>query len=135
MTEKINWSALVQVVGGPKLSASDTAVVEAYDKIRINIEAGTDKEVEIQPGGEGQASLLMIVSSKYSNPGSETEKLTYKVNDGTDSIELDGPHLLIGKGAVSLLDAAPTSLSFTNDLGVDVSVDILVGRDATPPEE
>ena len=34
MTEKINWTLNVQVVGGPKILASDTIDVDAYDKIQ-----------------------------------------------------------------------------------------------------
>ena len=33
MSEKINWTLNVQVVGGPKMSASQTVTVDAYDKI------------------------------------------------------------------------------------------------------
>jgi len=56
-------------------------------------------------------------------------KLTYKV--GANDVPLDGPHVLIGAGAVGLLGGA-TSLSFTNKTGADAVIDILVGRDATP---
>ena len=52
MTESINWSLNAQVSGGPKVMASDTKEIEAYDKIEVTIEAdNTDKQVEIQPGG------------------------------------------------------------------------------------
>ena len=50
MTESINWSLNAQIVGGPKVMASDTKEIETYDKIDITIEAETsDKEVDIQP--------------------------------------------------------------------------------------
>jgi hypothetical protein len=129
MSEKINWTLNVQVVGGPMLSSSDTMIVDAYDKIQVSADVGaTDKKVEVQPGGSGQVQFLLITSDKYG------EKLTYKVNDSasTKIIKLDGPQLLIGKGAVGLLDPAPSSLFFTNSLDVGASIEILVGRDATP---
>lgn len=77
MSEKINWSFNIQVVGGPKLSESQTMEVEAYDKIQVTVEDGaSDKKVELQPGASGQVCFLMISSDQY-----EGDKLTYKVND------------------------------------------------------
>jgi hypothetical protein len=45
---------------------------------------------------------------------------------------LDGPHVLIGAGAVALLGATQNSIEFTNGGSEDATVNILVGRDATP---
>jgi len=128
MAEKINWTLNVQVTGGPRLSASSTLTVDAYDKIQVGIEAGAaDKKVEVQPGGAGHVHFLLILSNPYG------EGLTYKVNDSGSSkvMKLDGPHLLTGKGAVELLDPAPTSLFFSSSLGEDAAVEILIGREAT----
>jgi len=129
MSEKINWAMNVQVVGGPKVSTSNTVTLDAYDKIQVSVDAGAaDKKVEIQPGGAGQVRFLFIVSDQY-DPA-----LTYKVNSSASAtiIKLDGPQLFIGTGAVGLLDPAPSSFFFTNGLATGVSIEILVGRDATP---
>lgn len=128
MTESINWSLNVQVIGGPKVMASDTKEIEAYDKIEVSIEAETaDKEVEIQPGGAGRVQFLLIKSDTYS------EDLTYKVNELTKIIKLDALQVFIGNGAVELLTEPPEKLVFTNDLTNPVSIEILVGRMATLP--
>lgn len=128
MTESINWSLNVQVIGGPKVMASDTKEIEAYDKIEVTIEAETaDKEVEIQPGEAGRVQFLLIKSDTYS------EDLTYKVNDLTKIIKLDALQVFIGNGAVELLTEPPEKLVFTNDLTNPVSIEILVGRMATLP--
>jgi hypothetical protein len=128
MTESINWSLNAQVSGGPKVMASDTKEIEAYDKIEVTIEAETtDKQVEIQPGGAGRVQFLLIKSDTYS------EDLTYKVNDLTKIIKLDALQVFIGNGAVELLTEPPEKLVFTNDLTTPVSVEILVGRMATLP--
>ena len=128
MTESINWSLNVQVIGGPKVMASDTKEIEAYDKIEVSIEAETaDKEVEIQPGGAGRIQFLLIKSDTYS------EDLTYKVNELTKIIKLDALQVFIGNGAVELLTEPPEKLVFTNDLTNPVSIEILVGRMATLP--
>ena len=128
MTESINWSLNAQVIGGPKVMASDTKEIEAYDKIEVTIEAETaDKEVEIQPGGADRVKFMLIKSDTYS------EDLTYKVNDLTKIIKLDALHVFIGNGAVELLTQPPEKLVFTNDLTTPVSIEILVCRMATLP--
>lgn len=128
MPEKINWMLNVQVIGGPKLSDSQTVEVDAYDKIEVTIEAGAaDKEVQVQPGGSGQVQFLLIRSSQYK------DTLTYKVNDSTNVVKLNALQLFMGDGAVGLLDPAPEKLLFSNEMGEDVLIHILVGRKAIPP--
>jgi hypothetical protein len=129
MPEQINWSFNIQIVGGPKSSSSQTLDVEAYDKLQVTIEAGaSDKEVDIQPGGSGQVMFLQITASAY-----HESDLRYKINSNSNpEHNLDGALLFPGKGAVALLDPAPTKLFFSNDLAEDVVVEILIGRDATP---
>ena len=63
------------------------------------------------------------------NPRTPAATLTYKV--GAADVALDGPHVLIGAGAVSLLDANIGTLTFSNTGAADAELDILVGRDAT----
>jgi hypothetical protein len=139
MPESINWTLNVQVVGGPKISDSKTLEVEAYDKIQVVIEAtGNPVEVEIQPSiTEGQVKFLMISLTDSNTYGNQ---VIYTVNDPPDEnnssdpkqISLDAPQLLIGKGGVKLLDSAPQRLYFKNELDEEISVQILVGRDAIP---
>lgn len=129
MPETITYSISAQVANGPKISESKALAVEAYDKTQIVVaDAASDLEVNIQPDGSGLAQFVAITATAYG------ATLTYKVNSAasTTVIALDGPHLFIGTGAVSLLDAAPTKLFFSNGTGADVTVNILVGRDATP---
>ena len=132
MTERINWTINVQVVGGPKILASDTINVDAYEKIEVTIEPdASEKEMQIQLGESGQVQFLLIKSDQYG------DDLTYKVNDPTkDAIKLDALQLLIGDGAAGLLEEAPEKLLFTNKLvssgdKIPASVQILVGRKAT----
>ena len=129
MPAAITWTVNVQITGGPKLSASQTLTVDAYDKIEVlSPDGAADQEVEVQPGGAGQVRFLSIKSSPYG------AGLTYKVNDaGADAITLDTLHLLIGGGAVGLLGDPPATLLFSNALGSSATVEILVGRNATTP--
>ena len=71
----------------------------------------------------GTVSLLVI------NPAVPDVDLSYDV--GGNAVALDGPHVLFGTGAVSLLGGV-TNLSFTNNTGADATIEILLGRDATP---
>lgn len=128
MTEKITYSITAQVAGGPKLAAANTLEVEAYDKTQITLAAGaTNRTVNIQPGGAGLTQFVAITASQYNTA------LTYRVNEvAATAIPLTAPHLFIGAGAVGLLNAAPATLLFSNGTTGDITVDILVGRDATP---
>jgi hypothetical protein len=138
MPEKITWTLNVQVVGGPRLSASQTIEVEAYDMIEVKVpgmQNATPRTamVEVQPGGSNQVKFLMITSSIYD------ANLTYKVDGGSEIIKLDALQLLMGVGALGLLGATANIFTFTNEVGKDntapiqdASIQILVGRKATP---
>lgn len=129
MAKLINWSYSVEVVAGSRTNEADTMSVEAVDEIDVSVDAQDDVEVDVQPGGAGLVTFMLIKADPYG------EDVTYKVNDANaqDTRTLDGPHLFVGKGAAELLDPAPAKLFITNGLQNDpVSVSILVGRDATP---
>jgi hypothetical protein len=131
MSETIQLKLSVQIAGGPGISTSRSLEVEAYDVISVDILGtgtgpDTDKEVSVQPGGANQVSFLAITSDRYGTG------LTYSVNAAGTNIALDQPLVLVGNGAVGLLDPAPASLFFSSTLSEDASVQIIVGRDATP---
>ncbi|MHC4086023.1 MAG: hypothetical protein ACYSWZ_00795 [Planctomycetota bacterium] len=132
MSAKINWAIDVQIVGGPKVSLSQTVSVEAYDNIEVTVADGAEGEdILILPGGTGQVQFLLIRSNRY---GAD---LSYSVNaaeaDSTKRIRLDSPQLLMGEGAVNILGTPPHTLFFYNNLGQDAAIQILVGRQATTP--
>jgi hypothetical protein len=124
MPETLNWSYATQVVGGPTIAASGALEVEAYLKITVTVPAGGSLDVEVLPGGGGAVQLLVI------NPAAPSEDLTYTV--GAEEVVLDGPHVLIGAGAVGLLAATVGTLAFANAGAEDAQIAILAGRDATP---
>jgi hypothetical protein len=121
MSEKIGWNYVAQALNGPSLSSAGSLEVDAYDKLEVTVAHGATQAVNLVPAGT--VSLLVI------NPITPDKQLVYKV--GANDVLLDGPHVLIGTGAVGLLGGA-TSLSFTNNTGADAVIEILVGRDATP---
>jgi hypothetical protein len=138
MAHTIQWSLGIKISEGPELSLSKSINAEAFDSVKVTIigkgtQGGPDqnKEVEIQPSSaSGQVTFLAIRSDRYD------EKITYKVNANTaPAFKLDQPLVLAGVGAVALLDPdhPPQTLYFTSDIDLDAEVQILVGRDATPP--
>src|SRR5262249_26412146 len=122
MAEQLSWSFSVAAAGGPSVSGADSLAVDAYDRLHVNIPAGGNADVKILPGGSPDVSLLVISPSKPS------PDITYDV--GGNDVALDGPHVLIGVGAVGLLAANIGTLKFTNAGAADVEIDVLVGRKA-----
>lgn len=122
MSETINWNFVTQVLQGPSVSAAASITdLDAYDKFEIDLADTVTQAVDLVPGDT--LSLVVI------NPQPPHADLSYEL--GGNPVALDGPHVLIGSGAVSLLGGA-TSLTFTNNTGADAVIEILVGRDATP---
>lgn len=134
----INLAVNVEIVGGPLLSIARSRTVEAYDRIEVTLDpvgaGGAEKSIDIQPGTATQVCLIVIKSNLY---GAE---LSYKASDGvtdTASITLDEPQVWSGTGAIGALGVAPKTLKVKNafpvgDATKKVTLEILVGRDATP---
>lgn len=120
MSERINYLIKALVASGPSVTINGTLMVDAYDKLDATVLANGDPlTVEVQPGSGGQ--ILIVSASAYKD-------LTYEV-DG-EGIPLDGPLFLIGSGALGLLGDAQKQFVFTNTSTADITVSILVGRDA-----
>ena len=122
MATSINWSLNTQVTQGPKGSYSGSIDVQAYDQITVALAAGASGvAVDIVPG---TLVLYVQITSSLYDP-----LLTYTVNAEADVIALDALQLFMGSGAVGLL-GDPNTLTFTNGTTEDVTVQVLVGRDA-----
>jgi len=122
MSETIKWNFVTKVLQGPSISAASSIdAIDAYDKFEIALPDSGTQAVNLTPTGN---TYLLVI-----NPQPPHEDLSYEL-DG-NPISLDGPHVLIGAGAVSLLGGA-TSLTFTNNTGADAVIEILIGRDSTP---
>lgn len=126
MAEKLIWDITVRADGGPRLTGSGVLEVDAYDKLTVVVPAAGDLDVELGPGTAGLLTCLVIL------PDDPTTDLSYDVGSGTstETITLDQPQLLIG-GAVDLT-GNPSSLKLSNAGAADATVQLLIGRDATP---
>lgn len=130
MATGINWAFTAQIKGGPSLQISGSVAVEGYEQIEVKVGDGLSKKVSVQPSDGG--NFLLIYASTY-------DSITYEVLDGADAAvgtpskkTLDGPHILIGEGAVGLLETAEHTIRFKNESGAEATIYILLGRDATP---
>jgi hypothetical protein len=120
VSEKLQWTVVVQAVNGPQLAVTGSADVDAYDKFSIEVPAGGSTDVDLGPGGAAVSCLIAI-------PGAGATALTYDV--GGNAIKLDAPLVLLG-GAVAL-STSPATLTFANGGAADAAISILIGRTAT----
>jgi hypothetical protein len=126
MPETINWSVTFDAVLGPRVAGSGTQVLDAYDKLSVELAAGAaNVDVDTQPSATaGEVKLMVVTAGRYD------VGVTISADSGTTTALLDGPLVLIGAGAVSLLADPPQTLQFDNPHTDPVEVDILVGRQA-----
>ena len=128
MPESIEWSFRVQVKGGPSIMAGNSLAADAYEKLQVTLAPGdADREVTLATA----PSLLLVSADRYTD-SDPTHKLSYKLNNAGDAIDLPSPLILLGRPAVDTFATGLTSLSFSNSLSQAVTIQILTARDATP---
>jgi lipopolysaccharide export system protein LptA len=127
MKEKIKWTTNVTVTNGPSFAFSETAEVEAYEKLQITVVAGQSGKASILPE-KVNGQFLVIKASAYTG-ADPTKGITYKVGD--EAVRLTGALVLTSAGALQLLKELK-EVEFTNNMESDVTIEILVGRDAGP---
>ena len=130
MAIKIDYKFGVVVQGGPSVNIKqDPIEVGAYDVTSAILppESGgtpSDTTVHVGPAGAAGTVVLFVISADAYN-----KQVTYDV--GGTARGLDGPLLLVGPGAVTLLGVTPpATLTFHNGTTSPVQVQVLVGRQA-----
>jgi hypothetical protein len=123
----LTWQFQAAVPGGPSLTINQPNLqLGAYDVVSVTVPASTSGfVVPVQPSATpGDVILLVVVSSKYD------AGITYTVDSVGVTHTLDGPQMLLGSGAVSLLNSAapPQKLTFANTLTSDITLQVLAGR-------
>jgi hypothetical protein len=125
----INWQFQATIPGGPVVILSlPTIPVSAYDVVAVTVPASaTNVAVPIQPSSTPGDVVFLVVSSSQYDLG-----VNYTVDTLPATHALDGPHMLVGSGAVSFLNntAPPQKLTFNNTLTKDINVQVVVGRKA-----
>ena len=129
--EKMSYSVMVQMVGGPSLPIFGFMELDAYEKITVTVPKKTDgtngsADVVVSPGDLDDTKALIITSSI------EDGKVSFKTSKaGAQPNYISGPITLIGSTACKLLGTKPDKLSFTNAGDNDADITIFVGRSAT----
>lgn len=124
----MSFNAYIELKGsvelGGALSVQENIQAEAVAKINAVIPDGSvDKEVDLAPVTREGIVFLLIKPSQYDDG---TGKLKYKVGADLTEFKLDAPHVFRGPGQAAMLPVDPSNLKFSNALGVDVTVEILV---------
>jgi hypothetical protein len=123
----ITWQFQAAIPGGPAFAIDQPPIaVQAYDVASATIAAGASNiDVNVQPSSTVGDVVFLMVSSDLYGAG-----LTYVVDGGTDVHALDGPHVMLGSGAVGFMNAAapPQVLTFSSTLAKDAHVQVVVGR-------
>jgi hypothetical protein len=123
----INWQFQANIPGGPVVILNQPAIpLEAYDVASLMIKAGASNvAVPIQPSAAAGDVVFLVVSSRIYDAG-----VTYTVDGLPEVHALDGPHVLLGSGAVGFLNssAPPQTLTFDNTLTKDINLQVVVGR-------
>jgi hypothetical protein len=123
----INWQFQAAIPGGPSVLLNQPSIpVAAYDVAAVGIPAGSSNvALPIQPSAAAGDVIFLVVSSSLYDPG-----INYTVDALTVAHVLDGPHVLLGSGAVSFLNssAPPQKLVFNSTAAKDANVQVVVGR-------
>ena len=134
MSEELRWSLSVQVVSGPTTAATGTVRADAYSKAQVVIPpraSGADGTIDVTVSS-ASAELFLLKASQYVDTADATKILQYDVNDAGAPKNLSAPLMLIGSDTIKLLADPVTKITFTNPIEVAITVDIVVGGDATP---
>jgi hypothetical protein len=123
----INWQFQAAIQGGPAVLLNlPSLTVAAYDVASVDVAAGaTNVPLPIQPSSGTGDVIFVVVSSDLYDPG-----INYTVDALTAAHVLDAPHVLLGSGAVGLLNssAPPQKLIFNSTAATDANVQVVVGR-------
>jgi hypothetical protein len=124
MSEEIKWTVSVAIAGGPSIAQPGTTVVDAYDKVELQVKKGQKKTADVVPASATLAKVhFLMITSDYIS-----DKLTYQINAKLPTVQLDAIQLLMG-GTLSFLPDVPSSIQFDNSLGTqDANIQILAGR-------
>ncbi|MBX3234553.1 MAG: hypothetical protein KF814_00255 [Nitrospiraceae bacterium] len=127
MAQTISVTITVQMEAAtPPLKPYNPIDIEAVDIVKTDIKKGDSKDIEVQPASDPKkVKFLMIIRDNYD------DLVTYKVEGGSKDVTLDGPQVLLGAGAVGLLERPPTKIKFSNKGTQDVPITIYVGRTAS----
>jgi len=123
----ITWQFQASIQGGPAFTITQPTInVAAYDVASATIGAGASNvDVVVQPSSTVGEVLFVVVSSDAYDAG-----LTYKIDGSATAHALDAPHVMLGAGAVGLMNggAPPQKLTFSSTLAKEANIQVVAGR-------
>ena len=123
----ITWQFQASIPGGPAFTITQPNIaVAAYDVASATIGAGASNiDVVVQPSSTPGDVVFVVVSSDTYDPG-----LTYIIDGGATKHAVDGPHVMLGAGAVGFMNggAPPQKLTFSSTLAKDANIQVVAGR-------
>jgi hypothetical protein len=123
----ITWQFQASIPGGPAFTIMQPNIkVAAYDVASATIGAGASNiDVVVQPSSTAGDVVFVVVSSDAYDTG-----LTYKIDGGATAHALDAPHVMLGAGAVGMMNggAPPQKLTFSSTLAKDANIQVVAGR-------
>ena len=133
----INVTQKCEIRSGEVIQESISYAGDAYDVLDIVVPQSTaDLEVELYGAGSECSLLAILIPNGVYPMDGDDPKVSYKIADAENAATpLGNMHLFTGRGAIQALmegAAEPTKLFFSNEHTEDVTVKVLVGRDATP---
>jgi hypothetical protein len=98
----VNWQFQAAIPGGPSVLLNQPGIlIGACDVAAVDLAPGASGvNVPIQPLSSANDVVFLVVSSDVYDPG-----INYTVDALTAAHVLDGPHLLLGSGAVGFLNS------------------------------
>jgi hypothetical protein len=123
----ITWQFQAAIPGGPAFTITQPNIgIGAYDVASATIAAGASNvDVVVQPSSTPGDVLFLVVSSDTYGAG-----LTYTIDGGGTAHALDAPHVMLGAGAVGMMNggAPPQKLTFSSSLAKDANIQVVAGR-------
>ena len=121
---RVKTTVDIALAGGGKWPEVWNLEVEAWSDIEVVVPAGESVVAAVNAGDADRLHLFSLSASNYG------VGLTFDAGGG--AIVLGGPLLLSGAAIAELLGGSPANITF-DDATEDVTIQILVGRDVTPP--
>ncbi len=134
MSDKIKCSIEVDVDGTLKLEIPRTITVDSFQKIEVEVPATSAVDVSL-PDELANLEFFLLSSSTYGATILMGHEMSTDPTEADEFITLEGPLLLFGGqiGANLATPAFTDTLRFNNTGASAVSIQIIIGLDATTP--
>jgi hypothetical protein len=108
----VNWQFQAAIPGGPSVLLNQPGIpIAAYVVAAVDIPAGASADFPIQPSSTANDVVFLVVSSDVYDPG-----INYIVDTLSVAHVLDGPHVLLGSGAVGFLNSRAPRRSWSSQM-------------------